>query len=93
VRSVNIDNAVVYGLHTDLKLKGNEFNVALTDFFVPYVIFETPLNIFLKLLRPHVWCEFARDDVAAYPDKGLSSVGMHVPIRPRHDASRSRANL
>lgn len=34
---------------------GNEFNTALTVFFVPYVLFEIPSNIVLKRLRPHVW--------------------------------------
>lgn len=59
VRRVNIGNAAVYGLQNDLKLKGNEFNAALTVFFVPYVIFEIPSNVILKRLRPHVWCEWA----------------------------------
>lgn len=60
---VNIGNAAVYGLPKDLKLKGNDFNVALTVFFVPYVIFEIPSNLILKRLRPHVWCESTKDDL------------------------------
>lgn len=46
------------GLPKDLHLKGNQTNVALTIFFVPYIIFEIPSNIFLKKLKPHVWCKF-----------------------------------
>src|SRR5271156_3741341 len=42
----NIANASIFGLVTDLNLAGNEYNTALTIFFVPYVIFEIPSNIF-----------------------------------------------
>ncbi|KAI0959406.1 hypothetical protein AcW1_004236 [Taiwanofungus camphoratus] len=52
---VNISNAAVFGLKTDLKLKGNEYNTALVVFFVPYVLFEIPSNALLKRFRPHVW--------------------------------------
>jgi MFS family permease len=56
----NIGNAAVFGLQEELHLGGVEFNTALTIFFVPYILFEIPSNIFLKRLRPHVWCEFFR---------------------------------
>ena len=52
---VNISNALTLGLQKDLKLKSNEANVALTIFFVPYVIFEIPSNVLLKRFTPHVW--------------------------------------
>ena len=39
---VNIANALTLRLPQDLHLKGNEPNVALTIFFVPYVLFEFP---------------------------------------------------
>lgn len=52
---VNISNANVYGMATDLKLHGNQFNIALTVFFVPYVLAEIPSNYFLKKFKPHVW--------------------------------------
>ncbi|KAI7549787.1 MFS general substrate transporter [Hortaea werneckii] len=52
---VNIANANVFGLSEDLGLTGNEYNVALVIFFVPYVVFEIPSNILLKRFRPHVW--------------------------------------
>ena len=51
----NIANANIYKLSKDLKLTGNQYNTALTIFFVPYIIFEIPSNILLKRLRPHVW--------------------------------------
>lgn len=52
---VNIANALTLRLPQDLHLKGNEPNVALTIFFVPYVLFEIPSNILLKKFKPHVW--------------------------------------
>jgi len=52
---VNISNAAVFGLKTDLKLKGNQYNTALVVFFVPYVLFEIPSNAFLKRFKPHLW--------------------------------------
>ncbi|KAL6716471.1 High-affinity nicotinic acid transporter [Lecanora helva] len=51
----NIANAAVFGLQKDLGLTGNQFNTALTIFFVPYIVFEIPSNIILKRLKPHVW--------------------------------------
>lgn len=52
---VNISNANIYGMATDLHLEGNQFNIALTIFFVPYVVCEVPSNYFLKKFKPHVW--------------------------------------
>ncbi|KAK3072229.1 High-affinity nicotinic acid transporter [Teratosphaeriaceae sp. CCFEE 6253] len=52
---VNIANANVYGLAKELGLTGNQYNVALVIFFVPYVLFEIPSNMLLKRFRPHIW--------------------------------------
>jgi hypothetical protein len=52
---VNIANANIFGLSTELKLKGNEYNTALVIFFVPYILFEIPSNIVLKRFRPRFW--------------------------------------
>lgn len=43
---VNIGNASVFGMATELKLVGNQFNVALCIFFIPYIVFEVsrPIN-------------------------------------------------
>lgn len=45
---VNIANANVFGLSEELGLGGDKYNTALVIFFVPYVLFEIPSNIFLK---------------------------------------------
>ena len=44
-------------LRKDLGLVGVQGNVALTIFFVPYIIFEIPSNILMKRFKPHVWRE------------------------------------
>ena len=61
---VNIANAVLFGLEKDLGIPANstEYNNTLVIFFVSYVVFEIPSNVFLKRLRPHIWlsgCMFA----------------------------------
>ncbi len=52
---INISNAKVYGMEKDLNLHGNQFNTALTVFFVPYVFFELISNFLLKKIAPHIW--------------------------------------
>lgn len=52
---VNISNAKLYGLAQDLNLKGNEYNIALTVFFIPYVVFEIAGNYIIKIIRPRFW--------------------------------------
>ncbi|KAK7027995.1 hypothetical protein VNI00_015081 [Paramarasmius palmivorus] len=51
----NIGNAKLQGLVTQLDLKGNEYNIALTMYFIPYCIFECPANLVLKKFRPRIW--------------------------------------
>lgn len=53
--SVNISNALTLHLPEDLHLRGTQRNVALTIFFVPYVLFEIPSNILLKRFQPRIW--------------------------------------
>ena len=52
---VNISNAKVYGMEDELGLHGNQFNTALTIFFVPYVFFEVLSNYLMKIVSPHLW--------------------------------------
>ncbi|MCJ1248143.1 hypothetical protein MMC30_005358 [Trapelia coarctata] len=44
----NIGNARIDGLIPDLNLVGNQFNVALTVFYVPYILVDVPSNWALK---------------------------------------------
>lgn len=50
----NIANASIFGLQDELRLRGSQYNTALTIFFVPYILFEIPSNVLLKKLKPHV---------------------------------------
>lgn len=52
---VNISNANIYGLSTDLGLVGNQYNTALVVFFVPYITFEVLANYCIKHIKPHIW--------------------------------------
>lgn len=51
----NIGNARLAGLEEDLNMTGEQYNVALTIFFVSYIVFEVPANMALKHLSPRVW--------------------------------------
>ncbi|KAK8144484.1 hypothetical protein G3M48_005735, partial [Beauveria asiatica] len=52
---VNIGNARLYGLEQDLHLSSSQFQVAVSIFFVPYLLFEVPSNLVLKLFTPRRW--------------------------------------
>ncbi|KAJ8100130.1 major facilitator superfamily domain-containing protein [Lipomyces tetrasporus] len=53
---VNISNAALFSMKTDLGIEtGTRYNVALTIFFVPYILCEIPSNVLMKKFRPHVW--------------------------------------
>ncbi|KAI5927851.1 putative MFS transporter [Camillea tinctor] len=52
----NIGNAKIEGLDKDLGLIGNQYNIALSLFFIPYVLLEAVSNILLKKFsRPSVY--------------------------------------
>ncbi|KAF9180833.1 hypothetical protein BGZ51_005876 [Haplosporangium sp. Z 767] len=55
---VNIGNAKVAGLATDLNLAPSEYNWALSIFFIGYVLFEVPSNMCLKRIGPRIWISF-----------------------------------
>lgn len=52
---INIGNAHLFGMDKDLKMKGHDFNIALSVFFIPYILLEVPSNLILKKIRPSVW--------------------------------------
>jgi sugar phosphate permease len=51
----NIGNAKIDGLQEDLGMTNNQFNAALTIFFVSYAIFEPLSNVLLKQARPSLF--------------------------------------
>ncbi|KAI9840137.1 MAG: hypothetical protein M1837_001898 [Sclerophora amabilis] len=52
---VNIGNAKIQGLEKELNMTGNDYNIALLVFFVPYILFEVPSNLILKNIAPSTW--------------------------------------
>lgn len=53
-----VGNARIQGLEADLGMHGNQYNIALLVFFIPYILFEVPSNIFIKKLKPSNWLSF-----------------------------------
>lgn len=39
----------------DLRMTGNDYNIALFIFFPSYIVFEVPSNILIKRLAPSTW--------------------------------------
>ncbi|EEH19620.2 hypothetical protein PABG_07817 [Paracoccidioides brasiliensis Pb03] len=55
IEATVIANAKIAGMNDDLQLRGMQYNIALTVFFVPYALFELSINIVLNTLRPSIW--------------------------------------
>ncbi|KHN95573.1 Major facilitator superfamily domain, general substrate transporter [Metarhizium album ARSEF 1941] len=51
----NVSNALTMSMPKELGLTGQQPNVSLAVFFVPYIVFEIPSNLLMKRLSPHVW--------------------------------------
>lgn len=51
----NIGNAKIEGLDKDLGLSGVQYNIALSLFFVPYILLEVPSNVVLKKFSRPSW--------------------------------------
>ncbi|KAI5304041.1 hypothetical protein KEM56_006916 [Ascosphaera pollenicola] len=49
---VNIGNARLYGLETDLGLHGSQYQVIVCILFVPYCLLEVPSNLLLQYFHP-----------------------------------------
>lgn len=52
---INIGNARIQGLEKDLNMKGQDYNIALLIFFIPYILFEVPSNVLIRKLAPSTW--------------------------------------
>jgi hypothetical protein len=64
-------------LPKDLGLVGQQSNIALAIFFVPYVLFEIPSNLLMKRFQPHIWRMHYCDHFIATTYLILSSFWMH----------------
>jgi MFS family permease len=52
---VNIGNAKIQGMTQELNMQGQDYNIALFIFFVPYILLEVPSNIVIKKVAPSTW--------------------------------------
>lgn len=43
------------GIEKELGLHGNQFNIALFIFFIPFVLLEVPCNLILRHVKPQFW--------------------------------------
>ncbi|KAJ7490999.1 major facilitator superfamily domain-containing protein [Mycena latifolia] len=50
----NIGNAKVAGLQKDLKMTNQQYSIALTVTYVPYIAAELPSNLLLKIVGPNL---------------------------------------
>jgi len=56
IDKTNIGNAAIEGLNQSLHMSGTDYNVALSIFFIPYVLAEVPSNMILnKFKRPSLY--------------------------------------
>lgn len=77
------------GIQKDLHLSKNQPNIALTMFFIPYVLFEVPSNILMKKLTPHVWRKYA-PKYCICAVLTWHSFCLHLGLRHRDDRPRLR---
>lgn len=75
--SGNIGNARLAGLEKDLNMAGDQYNVALTIFFVSYIVFEVPANMALKYLSPRVWSKYIIETSLSFTTDQPSSQHRH----------------
>lgn len=47
-----IGNSRLAGLEADLGMSGNDYNVALSVFYISYIVFEIPANVLCKWMGP-----------------------------------------
>ncbi|CAO3665000.1 unnamed protein product [Umbelopsis vinacea] len=52
---VNIGNAKLAGLTKSITISDNNYNWALSIFFIGYILFEIPSNLMLKKIGPSKW--------------------------------------
>lgn len=54
---VSIGNARIQGLEHELGMdpKSNQFNIVLSLYWVPYILFEVPSNILMAKIRPSTY--------------------------------------
>lgn len=52
---VNIANGKVFNLAEDLRLQKTEYNTCLVIYFISYVIFDIPMTLLIRVIKPHIY--------------------------------------
>jgi len=52
---VNIGNVKIEGILKDLRMEGNDYNMSLVVYTVPFILFELPSSLMLRRVRPNIW--------------------------------------
>ncbi|KAL1887322.1 hypothetical protein Sste5346_010304 [Sporothrix stenoceras] len=55
---VNIGNAAVWNLESDLHMKGYDYNIVVLVFYIPYILLELPSNFVINRVQPRYWVGF-----------------------------------
>lgn len=50
----NIGSANIFGIQEDLRMKGNDFNIALLIVVICFIVFDIPCNALLKASTPQI---------------------------------------
>ena len=48
-------NAATLGLRTNLHLTPHQYSIALTVYYLFYIVSEVPSNLLMKRVRPRIW--------------------------------------
>lgn len=51
---INLGNAAIAGMNTDLKLEGLQFNIAVAVFDPPYILMDIVSNLILRFTRANL---------------------------------------
>ena len=52
---VNIGNARLWSMESDLGMEGYDYNIAVLVFYIPYIILEIPSNMILSRVQPRYY--------------------------------------
>ena len=75
---INIGNARIQGLEKDLNMEGQDFNVALFIFFVPYILLEVPSNLLIRKFSSSTWLSSLMVCWGRFPQLPTYLVSNHI---------------
>ena len=55
LNGTNIGHARIEGMERELKMHGQDYNLALVAFFIPYILFDVPANLLMRASPPALY--------------------------------------